>query len=146
MKDDPPTADPVAKAAHAASDLRAGPGWTGAFAGNFRWWSARRSFWASALAYRVSGLWQATLLIGLATAAHRFSANPIYFDVRSVPFPRGRLNGGNRRNGRSGGGILIAQAVSQVLEWTGNAIPFFIAASVIHLISPKLASARIGPG
>jgi ACS family hexuronate transporter-like MFS transporter len=50
------------------------------------------------------------------------------------------------------GGMLIAEIVGHILQWTGSyMIPFFIAASVylvalllIQLLSPKLIPARIG--
>jgi ACS family hexuronate transporter-like MFS transporter len=49
------------------------------------------------------------------------------------------------------GGMLIAQLVGHVLQWTGSyAIPFFIAASAylvalacVHLLSPKLKPAEL---
>jgi MFS transporter, ACS family, hexuronate transporter len=49
------------------------------------------------------------------------------------------------------GGMLIAQVVGHVLQWTGSyAIPFFIAASAywlallcVHLLSPKLKRAEL---
>jgi ACS family hexuronate transporter-like MFS transporter len=107
-----------------------------------------------ALAYRISGLWPATLLIGLATAAHQgFSAN--LYTLTSDLFPSRAVGSVVGIGGMAGaaGGMLIAQIVGHVLEWTGSyAIPFFIAASaylvalaVIHAISPKLVPARIAP-
>jgi len=50
------------------------------------------------------------------------------------------------------GGMLIAEIVGHLLQWTGSyMIPFFMAASayliallLIHLLSPKLIPARIG--
>ena len=50
------------------------------------------------------------------------------------------------------GGMLIAEIVGHLLQWTGSyMIPFFIAASaylmallLIHTLSPKLAPAQIG--
>ncbi len=52
------------------------------------------------------------------------------------------------------GGMLIAEIVGHVLQWTGSyMVPFFIAASAylvallfIHLLSPKLIPAQIGQG
>jgi ACS family hexuronate transporter-like MFS transporter len=49
------------------------------------------------------------------------------------------------------GGMLIAQVIGHVLQWTGSyAIPFFIAASAylvallcIHVLSPTLSPAEI---
>jgi ACS family hexuronate transporter-like MFS transporter len=50
------------------------------------------------------------------------------------------------------GGMLIAEIVGHVLQWTGSyMVPFLIAASayliallLIHVLSPKLLPARIG--
>jgi ACS family hexuronate transporter-like MFS transporter len=50
------------------------------------------------------------------------------------------------------GGMLIAEIVGHLLQWTGSyMIPFFMAGSayliallLIHLLSPKLVPARIG--
>jgi MFS transporter, ACS family, aldohexuronate transporter len=50
------------------------------------------------------------------------------------------------------GGMLIAEIVGHVLQWTGRyMLPFFIAASAyliallfIHLLNPQLVPARIG--
>jgi len=105
-----------------------------------------------AIAYRVSGLWPAALLIGLATAAHQgFSAN--LFTLTSDMFPSRAVGSVVGFGGMAGavGGMLIAQVVGHVLQWTNSyRIPFFIAASaysvallVIHLLSPRLAPAEI---
>jgi ACS family hexuronate transporter-like MFS transporter len=50
------------------------------------------------------------------------------------------------------GGMLIAEIVGHVLQWTGSyMVPFFIAASAylvgllfIHVLSPKLVPAQLG--
>src|ERR1700732_5371444 len=73
--------------------------------------------------------------------ASRFFCKPFYADFRPVSFAR-----------RSVGGMLIAEIVGHLLQWTGSyMIPFFMAASaylvallLIHLLSPKLMPARIG--
>jgi len=105
-----------------------------------------------ALTFQVSGLWPATLLIGLAAAAHQgFSANML--TLASDLFPSRAVGSVSGIGGMAGavGGMLIAEVVGHVLQWTGSyKIPFFIAASaytvalvVIHVLSPKLAPAEI---
>ena len=102
--------------------------------------------------YRVSSLWAATLLIGLATAAHQgFSAN--LFTLTSDLFPARAVASVVGIGGMAGaaGGMLFAEIVGHVLQWTGSyVILFFIAASaylvalmVIHILSPALIPARI---
>jgi ACS family hexuronate transporter-like MFS transporter len=104
------------------------------------------------MTYRVSGLWPATFLIGLAAAAHQgFSAN--LFTLTSDLFPSRAVGSVVGIGGMAGaiGGMLIAEIVGHVLQWTGSyKIPFLIAASaylvallVIHLLSPRLAPAQI---
>ena len=105
-----------------------------------------------AAVYRISGLWPTTLLIGLAAAAHQgFSAN--LFTLTSDLFPSRAVGSVVGIGGMAGavGGMLIAQIVGHVLQWTNSyMIPFFIAASaylvallMIHLLSPDLAPAEI---
>jgi MFS transporter, ACS family, hexuronate transporter len=106
-----------------------------------------------AVVFRVSGLWPATLLIGLAAAGHQgFSAN--LFTLTSDLFPSRAVASVVGIGGMAGaiGGMVIAEIVGHLLQWTGSyMIPFFMAASayliallLIHLLSPKLISARIG--
>jgi ACS family hexuronate transporter-like MFS transporter len=101
-----------------------------------------------AVVYRVSGLWPTTILIGLAAAAHQgFSAN--LFTLTSDLFPSRAVGSVVGIGGMAGaiGGMLIAQIVGHVLQWTNSyMIPFFIAASayllallLIHALSPQLA-------
>ncbi len=108
-----------------------------------------------AVVYRLSGLWPATLLIGLAAAGHQgFSAN--LFTLSSDLFPSRAVASVAGIAGMAGaiGGMLIAEIVGHVLQWTGSyMVPFFIAASAylvgllfIHLLSPKLIPAQIGQG
>jgi ACS family hexuronate transporter-like MFS transporter len=108
-----------------------------------------------AIVYRLSGLWSATLLIGLAAAGHQgFSAN--LFTLTSDLFPSRAVASVVGIGGMAGaiGGMLIAEIVGHVLQWTGSyMVPFFIAASAylialsfIHLLSPKLIPAQIGQG
>jgi MFS transporter, ACS family, hexuronate transporter len=105
-----------------------------------------------AVVFRVSGLWPATLLIGLAAAGHQgFSAN--LFTLTSDLFPTRAVASVVGIGGMAGavGGMLIAEIVGHVLQWTGSyMIPFLIAASaylialfLIHLLSPQLTPARI---
>jgi ACS family hexuronate transporter-like MFS transporter len=104
-----------------------------------------------AIVFRLSGLWPATLLIGLAAAGHQgFSAN--LYTLTSDLFPTRAVASVTGIGGMAGaiGGMLIAQIVGHVLQWTGSyMIPFLIAASAyliallfIHLLSPKLEPAR----
>jgi MFS transporter, ACS family, hexuronate transporter len=106
-----------------------------------------------AVVYRLSGLWPAALLIGLAAAGHQgFSAN--LYTLTSDLFPSRAVASVAGIGGMAGaiGGMLIAEIVGHVLQWTGSyMVPFFIAASAylvallfIHLLSPKLIPAQIG--
>ena len=105
-----------------------------------------------ALVFRISGLWPATLLIGLAAAGHQgFSAN--LYTLTSDLFPSRAVASVTGIGGMAGavGGMLIAEVVGHALQWTGSyMIPFLIAASayllallLIHALSPRLAPARI---
>jgi ACS family hexuronate transporter-like MFS transporter len=106
-----------------------------------------------AAVYRLSGLWPATLFIGLAAAGHQgFSAN--LFTLPSDLFPSRGVASVVGIGGMAGavGGMLIAEIVGHVLQWTGSYIvPFFMAASAyllallfIQLLSPQLTPARLG--
>ena len=108
-----------------------------------------------ALVSRVPGLWAATLLIGLAAAGHQgFSAN--LFTLTSDLFPTRAVASVVGIGGMAGavGGMLIAEIVGHLLQWTGSyMIPFLIAASAylvallfIHLLSPKLTPVQLGQG
>ncbi len=103
-------------------------------------------------AYRVSGLWPAVLLIGLAAAGHQgFSAN--LFTLTSDLFPSRAVASIVGIGGMAGavGGMLIAKIVGYVLQWTGSyMIPFFIAGSaylvalaMIQILAPRLEPAEI---
>jgi len=103
-------------------------------------------------AYRVSGLWPAVLLIGLAAAGHQgFSAN--LYTLTSDLFPTRVVASVVGIGGMAGavGGMLIAKLVGYVLQWTGSyMVPFFIAGSVylvalaaIHLLAPRMEPASI---
>jgi MFS transporter, ACS family, hexuronate transporter len=103
--------------------------------------------------FRISGLWAATLLIGLAAAGHQgFSAN--LFTLAPDLFPSRAVASITGIGGMAGamGGMLIAEVVGHILQWTGSyMIPFFIAASaylvgllLVHILSPQLTPAHIG--
>ena len=103
-------------------------------------------------AYRVESLWSAVLLIGLAAAAHQgFSAN--LFTLPSDMFPAKAVGSVVGIGGMAGaiGGMLIAEIVGHILQWTGSyMIPFLIAGSayllavaVIHALAPELQPARL---
>ena len=106
-----------------------------------------------AMVYRMSGLWSSALVIGLAAAGHQgFSAN--LYTLTSDLFPSRAVGSVVGIGGMAGaiGGMLIAEIVGHVLQWTGSyMVPFFIAASAyllallfIQLLSPKLLPAQIG--
>ncbi len=103
-------------------------------------------------AYRVSGLWPAVLLIGLAAAGHQgFSAN--LYTLTSDLFPTRAVGSVVGIGGMAGavGGMFIAKIVGYVLQWTGSyMIPFFIAGSgylvalaVIQILTRRLEPASI---
>jgi ACS family hexuronate transporter-like MFS transporter len=105
-----------------------------------------------AAVFRVSGLWPATILIGLAAAGHQgFSAN--LYTLASDMFPSRAVASVIGVAGMAGavGGMLISQIIAHLLQWTGSyMIPFFIAGSAylvaltcIHWLSPKLTPVRM---
>jgi MFS transporter, ACS family, hexuronate transporter len=103
-------------------------------------------------AYRIESLWGAVVLIGLAAAAHQgFSAN--LYTLTSDMFPARAVGSVVGIGGMAGaiGGMLIAEVVGHVLQWTGSyMVPFLMAGSaylialfLIHILAPKLEPARI---
>jgi ACS family hexuronate transporter-like MFS transporter len=99
-------------------------------------------------AAKVSGLWTATLLIGIAASAHQgFSAN--LYTMVSDTAPRQVVSSIVGIGGMAAavGGMFVAKLAGYILEWTGNYLPLFIMASgaylvallVIHLINPRMA-------
>src|SRR5438034_5907026 len=89
-----------------------------------------------ATTYRVSGLWPATLLIGLAAAAHQgFSAN--LFTLTSDLFPRRAVSSVVGIGGMAGavGGILMQSASGRIVEATGSYQRIFLIASVVYVLS-----------
>jgi MFS transporter, ACS family, hexuronate transporter len=103
-------------------------------------------------ASRVTHMWGAVLLIGLAAAAHQgFSCN--LFTLTSDMFPGRAVGSVVGIGGMAGaiGGMFIAKVVGYVLEWTGSYIvPFLIAGSayllalaMIQGLAPRLVPATI---
>ncbi len=103
-------------------------------------------------AYRIESLWAAVFVVGLAAAAHQgFSAN--LYTLTSDMFPARAVGSVVGIGGMAGaiGGMLIAEVVGHVLQWTGSyMIPFVMAGSaylialfLIHILAPKLEPARI---
>jgi MFS transporter, ACS family, hexuronate transporter len=103
-------------------------------------------------AYRVQGLWDAVLLIGLAAAAHQgFSAN--LFTLTSDLFPAQAVGSVVGIGGMAGaiGGMLMAKIVGYVLQWTGSyMIPFLMAGAAylvalafIQILAPRLEPATL---
>jgi len=103
-------------------------------------------------ASRVNSSWAAVLLIGLAAAGHQgFSSNLL--TLPSDMFPSKVVASLAGIGGAAGafGGMLIAEVVGHILQWTGSyAIPFFIAGSaylvalaVMQLLAPKLEPVRL---
>jgi ACS family hexuronate transporter-like MFS transporter len=104
-------------------------------------------------ASKVSGLWSAVVLIGLAAAAHQgWSAN--IFTLASDTFPRRAVGSVVGLGGMFGavGGLLLAKITGRVLQWRGSYLPLFITAGsayltallIIHLLNPGLKSAQLG--
>jgi ACS family hexuronate transporter-like MFS transporter len=103
------------------------------------------------IAPRISTLWGAVFLIGLAAAAHQgFSAN--LFTLPSDMFPRKAVASVVGIGGMAGavGGMFIAKIVAHFLQWTGSyRVPFFMAGSaylialgVVHMLAPRLDPAQ----
>jgi ACS family hexuronate transporter-like MFS transporter len=103
-------------------------------------------------ASNIDNLWTAVLIIGLATAAHQgFSAN--LFALPSDVFPREAVGSVVGIGGAFGavGGMLMSKYAGWVLDRLGSYAPIFIVAGsayliallVIHLLSPRLAPARL---
>jgi ACS family hexuronate transporter-like MFS transporter len=103
-------------------------------------------------AAKVSGLWTATLLIGLAASAHQGFAANLYTMVSDTA-PRQVVSSIVGIGGMTAslGGMIIAKAAGYVLEWTGHYLPLFIIAScaylvallAIHLINPRMEPMRL---
>ncbi len=103
-------------------------------------------------ASRVDSLWAAVVLIGLAAAGHQgFSTNLL--TLPSDMFPAKVVASVAGIGGAAGafGGMLIAEVVAHILQWTGSyAIPFFIAGSsylialaVMQILARKLEAVQL---
>ena len=103
-------------------------------------------------ASQVTSLRTAVLLIGLAAAGHQgFSTNLL--TLPSDMFPANQVASVVGIGGAAGaiGGMLIAQVIAHILQWTGSyAIPFFLAGSsyllafvAIQLLAPRLEQAGL---
>ena len=106
-------------------------------------------------ASRVTNVWAAVALVGLAAAAHQgWSAN--MFTIASDMFPRRAVGSVVGFGGMAGaiGGMLIATATGWILQLTGSYfVPFvlagctyLVALGLIHLLVPRLEPAPIGEG
>jgi ACS family hexuronate transporter-like MFS transporter len=98
-------------------------------------------------ASRVSSLWSAVLLIGLAAAAHQaWSAN--IFTFASDMFPKKAVGSVTGLGGMAGafGGMLFSTLAGHILQWTGSYLILFIisgsayllALGIIQLLVPRL--------
>jgi ACS family hexuronate transporter-like MFS transporter len=103
-------------------------------------------------AQSIDSLWGATLLIGLATAAHQaFSAN--LYTLPSDVFPRGAVGSVIGIGGTAGalGGMAMALFTGHTLDASGSYQPLFAlcgsaylaALLVVHVLSPRLAPVQV---
>jgi ACS family hexuronate transporter-like MFS transporter len=103
-------------------------------------------------AQSIESVWGAVLVIGLATAAHQaFSAN--VYTLPSDMFPRAAVGSVVGIGGTIGalGGMGMALFTGYILDATHSydllfaicASAYLVALAVVHLLSPKLASARV---
>ncbi|TRW16732.1 MFS transporter [Glacieibacterium frigidum] len=105
-------------------------------------------FWSQS----IDSLWLNVLIIGIATAAHQaFSAN--LYTLPSDLFPRGAVGSVIGIGGTVGaiGGMLMAKYAGFVLDSIGSYTPlfavagsaYFLALLAVHLLSPRLAPAKV---
>jgi ACS family hexuronate transporter-like MFS transporter len=103
---------------------------------------------------RVSELWLAVVMVGLAAAAHQgWSAN--LFTLTSDMFPRQAVGSVVGIGGMAGavGGMMMSLLVGAILQQTGSYLPIFVMAGslyllallVIHALAPRLLPARVSP-
>ena len=103
-------------------------------------------------AQSIDSVWSAVLVIGLATAAHQaFSAN--LYTLPSDVFPRGAVGSVVGIGGTVGafGGMGMALFAGYILDATHSyevlfaicASAYLLALAVVHLLSPKLAPAKV---
>jgi ACS family hexuronate transporter-like MFS transporter len=106
-----------------------------------------------AFAAKVSSMWGAVALVGLAAAAHQgWSAN--LFTLVSDMFPRRAVGSVVGIGGMSGavGGMLISTFTGYMLQWTGSYVSIFVVAAtayllalgVIHALAPTLKPVDVG--
>jgi ACS family hexuronate transporter-like MFS transporter len=99
------------------------------------------------MASRVSNLWAATLLVGLAASAHQgFSCN--LYTLVSDTAPRQLVSSIVGLGGMAGaiGGMLSAKLIGYVLQWTGSyaalfgiaATAYLVNLALIHGLNPRL--------
>ena len=100
----------------------------------------------------VHDIWATTIIIGIATAAHQaFSAN--LYTIPSDTFPQAAVGSVSGIGGTAGaiGGIIMAMGVGRALQDMHTYTPvfivagsiYFVAAIVIHWLTPRLALAKI---
>lgn len=105
-------------------------------------------FWSQS----IDSLWLNVMIIGIATAAHQaFSAN--LYTLPSDLFPRGAVGSVIGIGGTVGaiGGMLMAKYAGFVLDGIGSYTPlfavagsaYFLALLAVHLLSPRLAPAKV---
>ena len=105
-------------------------------------------------AANIDQLWLAVIVVGVATAAHQgFSAN--LYALPSDLFPGPAVGSVSGIGGAVGaiGGMAMAKYAGWVLDRVGSYTPIFIVAGcayllallAVHLLSPRLAPARITP-
>jgi ACS family hexuronate transporter-like MFS transporter len=101
---------------------------------------------------RVSGLWAAVLLVGLAAGAHQaWSAN--IFTFASDMFPKRSVGSVTGLGGMAGaiGGMLFSTLAGHILQWTGSYLTLFVisgsaylvAFGIIQILVPKLDPVRL---
>jgi ACS family hexuronate transporter-like MFS transporter len=101
---------------------------------------------------RVSGLWAAVLLVGLAAGAHQaWSAN--IFTFASDMFPKRSVGSVTGLGGMAGaiGGMLFSTLAGHILQWTGSYLSLFVisgsaylvAFGIIQILVPKLDPVRL---
>lgn len=105
-----------------------------------------------AFAARVSGLWSAVAIVGLAAASHQgWSAN--MYAMTTDLFPKRAVASVVGIGGMAGSiaGMLIAKAVGYILQWTGSyslifacgSVAYLLALLVVQLLAPKLTPAAL---
>jgi ACS family hexuronate transporter-like MFS transporter len=101
----------------------------------------------------VHNLWEVTFVIGIAAAAHQaFSAN--LYTIPSDTFPKAAVGSVSGIGGTAGavGGIIMTMGVAKALAGLGGysavffvaGLIYFLAVLVIHVLTPRLAPAKIG--